>query len=128
LDAANARADTADQRVIEYENAEQAQLHSQAVAVVNIKNLLPLVLEQTSTFYSRWRSIFLNTVTKYGLDGLVLTDDDFSTDTHRNRMDCTVKSWLFATMSPNLIDVVSAGPSPTSRSIWLWSRRTIYWQ
>jgi hypothetical protein len=33
-------------------------------------------------FYSRWRSVFLNVVTKYALDSLVLTDDDFSTDPH----------------------------------------------
>lgn len=81
--------------------------------------MIPLVLEQSSTFYSRWRSLFLNTVTKYALDGLVLTDDDFSMDPHWHRMDRTVKSWLFGTVSHDLIDVVSIGVSPISRSIWL---------
>jgi hypothetical protein len=85
-------AEEADQRLAEYENAEQAQLHAQAIAVINIKLMIPLVLEQTSTFYSRWRSLFLNTVSKYALDCLMLTNDDFSTDPHWHRMDCTVKS------------------------------------
>jgi hypothetical protein len=86
--------------------------------VTNIKTMIPLVLEQTSMFYSRWRMYFLTTVTKYGLDSLVLTDDDFSIDPHWHRMDCTVKSWLFGTVSPDLIEVVSTD-SPTSRTIWL---------
>jgi hypothetical protein len=136
-DAATARAEAAEQRIAEYETAEQSQLHAQANAVTNIKTMIPLVLEQTSTFYSRWRTCFLTTVTKYGLDSLVLTDDDFlttvtkygldslvltdddfSTDPHWHHMDCTVKSWLFGTVSPDLIEAVSTD-SPTSRIIWL---------
>jgi uncharacterized membrane protein YgcG len=117
-DAATARAEAAEQHVAEYETAEQAQLHAQANAVTNIKTMIPLVLEKTSTFYSRWRTYFLTTVTKYSLDSLVLTDDDFSTDPHWHRMDCTVKSWLFGTVSPDLIEAVSTD-SPTSRTIWL---------
>jgi hypothetical protein len=66
-DAATARAEAAEQRVAEYETAEQAQLHAQANAVNNIKTMIPLVLEQTSTFYSHWRTYFLTTVNKYGL-------------------------------------------------------------
>jgi hypothetical protein len=61
---------------------------------------------------------FLTTVTKYGLDSLVLTDDDFSTYPHWHHMDCTVKSWLFGTVSPDLIEAVSTD-SPTSQTIWL---------
>jgi len=33
-------------------------------------------------------------------------------------MDCTVKSWLFGTVSSDFIEVVSTA-SPTSRTIWL---------
>lgn len=85
--ATTARADEAAQRLAEYENTEQAQLHARAIAIVNIKTMIPLVLEQTSFFYSRWRSLFLNTITKYALDGLILTDDDFSMDSHWHCMD-----------------------------------------
>ncbi|XP_062213631.1 uncharacterized protein LOC133914559 [Phragmites australis] len=116
--AATARAEEAARRLAEHENLEQSQLHAQAVAVSNIKTMIPLVLEQTSSVYSRWRKLFLNIVTKYALDCLVLSDDDFSMVPHWHRMDCTVKSWLFGTVSPELIEAVSS-TSPTSRSIWL---------
>jgi hypothetical protein len=102
-----ARAEAANQCLAEYENTMQSRFHAEAVAVINIKMMIPLVLEQTSTFYSRWRSLFLNTVTKYALDCLVLTDDDFSTDPHWHRMDCTIKSWLFGMVAPDLIEAMS---------------------
>jgi hypothetical protein len=57
-------------------------------------------------------------VSKYALDCLVLTDDDFSMDPHWHRMDCTVKSWVFGMVAPDLIEAVSTA-SPTSRTIWL---------
>ncbi|XP_062185472.1 uncharacterized protein LOC133889047 [Phragmites australis] len=116
--AAAARAEEAARRLAEYENLEQSQLHAQAVAVSNIKTMIPFVLDQTSSHYNRWRTFFLNTVTKYALDCLVLSDDDFSTDPHWRRMDCTIKSWLFSTVAPELIEAVSTS-SPTSRSIWV---------
>jgi hypothetical protein len=117
-DAATARAEAAEQRVAEYETAEQAQLHTHAIAVNNIKTMIPLALEQKSTFYGRWRTIFLNAVTKYDLDSLVLTDDDFSTDPHWHRMDCTVKSWLFGTVSPDLIECVHCLPNVMDNMAW----------
>lgn len=33
-------------------------------------------------------------------------------------MDCTVKSWLYSTVAPDLVEIVSSS-SPTSRIIWL---------
>jgi hypothetical protein len=75
---------------------EQSQLHAQDVPVFNIKTMTPLVLEQTSAFYSHQCTVFLNTVTKYALD---CPDDDFSMDPHWHRMDCNVMSWLFGTGS-----------------------------
>lgn len=80
--------------------------------------MVPFVLDQTSANYSRWRTYFLNMLGKYDLLPLVLSDDDFSTDHHWLTMDCTVKSWLVSTVSPELVEIVSTG-IPTSRSIWL---------
>lgn len=80
--------------------------------------MIPLVLEHTSTFYNRWRLLFINTMSKYALDCLVLCDDNFITNPHWHRIDCTVKSWLFGMVAPDLIEVVST-VSPMSRSIWL---------
>ena len=58
---AAAPVEAADRRVAELENTEQAQLHAHAITMNNIKLMIPLVLEQTSTFYNHWRSLFLNT-------------------------------------------------------------------
>jgi hypothetical protein len=119
--AATARADNASRRITKYENQEQSQLHAQAVTVSNIKMMVPFILDQTSSHYNQWHTFFLNTVTKYALDCLVLSDN-FSHDPHWHRMDCTVKSWLFSTVTPELVEAVST-PSSTSRSIWV-SQRT----
>lgn len=114
-DAAKASADAAAAQLAKYEDLEQSQLHVQAVAVSNIKTMIPLELHQASPHYNRWRLLFLNTLSKYGLDTLVLSDADVSTDTHWHRMDCTVKSWLYSTVSSDLIEAVSTS-APTSRS------------
>lgn len=97
---------------------ERAQLHAQAVAVQNVKAMVPFVLDQTSSNYSRWRTYFLNMMGKYDLLPLILSNEDFSVDHHGLTMDCTVKSWLFGTVSPELVEIVSTGVA-TSRSIWL---------
>lgn len=70
----------------------RANLHSQAVAVQNIKAMVPLQLEFTCPHYSRWRSLLLNTVEKYDLSHLILSNEDFSGHAHWRRMDFTVKS------------------------------------
>ncbi|KAF8700144.1 hypothetical protein HU200_034511 [Digitaria exilis] len=101
-----------------YAAQERGQLHAQAIAVSNIKTMVPFVLEQTSDNFSRWRNYFLNVLGKYDLTDLVLSDEDFSSDPHWHRMDCTVKSWLYSTVAPDLVEIVSTA-SPTSRSIWL---------
>ncbi|TVU03494.1 hypothetical protein EJB05_50968, partial [Eragrostis curvula] len=93
--------------------AHRATLHAQAVAVPNIKSMVPLQLDYTSSHYSRWRSLFLNTVEKYDL-----SDVDFSNDPHWRQMDFTIKSWLFGTISPELHELVHTA-SPTSRHVWL---------
>lgn len=84
--------------------------------------MVPLTLDINASFYSRWRSLFLNTVEKYDLSDLVLSDADFSGDLHWRRMDFTVKSWLFSTISPELHEIIH-NDSPTSRAVWLGIER-----
>jgi hypothetical protein len=50
-------------------------LHAQAVAVTNIRSLIPIVLNRASTNYCRWRDQFLLVVGKYSLQRHVLFDD-----------------------------------------------------
>jgi hypothetical protein len=49
-------------------------LHAQAVAVLNIKSMIPMLLDNLSSNYSRWKVLFLNTLGKYELIDHVLAD------------------------------------------------------
>ena len=72
--------------------AATAALHAQAAAIVNIKSLMPVVLDLTSPHFNRWRGLFLNTLERYALADHVLSDDDCSADVSWKRLDCTVLS------------------------------------
>ena len=82
---------------------------------------MPIVLDLTSPHFNRWRGLFLNTLERYKLADHVLSDDDRSADVSWKRMDCTVLSWLYGTITPELLEVVmnrKDGP-PTARVVWL---------
>lgn len=81
-------------------------LHVQAVAVQNIRTLEPLVLDVTSTFYSRWRESFLLVLGKYSLQGHVLTNTAMPESQDWVRMNCVVRSWLMDTLSFDLTDTI----------------------
>jgi hypothetical protein len=101
--------------------AATTALHAQAAAITNIKPLVPVVLDLTSSHYNRWRGLFLNTLERYLLADHVLSDDDRSADVSWTRMDCTVLSWLYSTITPELLEVVmnrEEGP-PTACIVWL---------
>jgi len=93
-------------------------LHAQAVSVQNIRALVPLLLDVTSTFYPRWRESFLLTVGKYSLNRHVLSDTGVPTSADWVRMDCVVRTWLLGTISDDLADTVSEH-NTTARRMWL---------
>jgi hypothetical protein len=93
-------------------------LHSQAVAVQNIRLLIPLRLDAASAFYSRWRESFLLTLGRYSLESHVLSDAAIPTSADWVRMDCVVRTWLFGTISDDLADTVSEHRA-TARDLWL---------
>ena len=51
-----------------------AQLHIQAVGVQNIKALVSVLLDPTSSSYGRWRDQVLLALCRYALDDHVLLD------------------------------------------------------
>ena len=59
--------------LLQHEAAALLNLHAQAVAVQNIRLLVPLVLDVASTFYGRWRESFL-IVGRYSLERHILFD------------------------------------------------------
>lgn len=80
-----------------------------------------MTLDLASFEYNRWRGLFMNTLERYALADHVLLDEDLSGDLHWRRLDCTVLSWIYSTISPELHEVVasSAAGLPTARLVWL---------
>jgi hypothetical protein len=95
----------ADMRALAVANARSG-LHAQAVAVQSIKTLVPVVLDVDSANYSKWSNLLLNTLGKYALDDHVLSDDGDPDDDTWSQLDCTVKSWLYGTISSDLQELV----------------------
>ncbi|XP_062233910.1 uncharacterized protein LOC133931113 [Phragmites australis] len=100
------------------EVASIAALHAQAVAVINIRSLIPVVLDGESPNYTTWRSLFLLVVGKYELSDHVLSDIAYPDVPSWVRMECTVLSWLYGTISSKLVQVVMT-PTSSARRVWL---------
>jgi hypothetical protein len=77
-------------------NTVVAVLHTQVVSVLNINVMIPVYLHNLSPDYNRWKTLFLNTLSKYELSDHVLIDVNTITadDSHWRQMDCTIRSWL----------------------------------
>jgi hypothetical protein len=101
------------------EAAAIAHLHSQAAAVQNIKNLIPIVLDLQSSNYSKWRDYVLLILGRFALKGHVLSDVSCLDDSAWSRMDCVVISWLFNTISTDLLDIIHERDGITARAAWL---------
>ena len=96
-----------------------AHLHSQAAAVQNIRNLIPIVLDLQASNYSKWRGYVLLILGRFMLQDHVLSDASNLNDPAWSRMDCVVVSWIFNTISPDLLDVIHERNGVSARSAWL---------
>ena len=108
-----------DDRSIISEAAAVAHLHSQAAAIQNIKNLIPIILDLQSSNYSKWRGYVLLILGRFELKDHVLSDVSRFDDPAWSRMDCVVVSWLFNTISPDLLDVIYERDGISARAAWL---------
>jgi hypothetical protein len=99
--------------------ATVAALHAQAVVVLNIKDLVPVILDNLLPHYNQWKTLFLNTLGMYQLSDHVLDDipPEVAADPHWRCMDCTIRSWLYGTVASDLIEFAST-VLPTTHSIW----------
>ena len=84
----------------------------------NIRTLIPLLLDVNSTFYARWCDTFLLTLTKFSLEGHVLSNITAYTSLDWVRMDAVVRTWILNTISDDLTDTVSQH-GVTARVLWL---------
>ena len=108
-----------DDRSVSSYAAAIAQIHTQAVAVQNIKNLVPIVLELQSPLYSKWHGYVLLTVGWFHLTDHVLVDVPPLDDLAWPRMDCVVVSWLFNSISPDVLDIIHEHTGISARMAWL---------
>jgi hypothetical protein len=102
----------------DYEAAIIANLHLQASGVQNIRSLVSVVLDSSSTHYIHWPENVLLTLGRYALADHVLSDDSFIDVPAWDRIDMLVKSWIFGTISLELQDVTPQC-GLTARAAWL---------
>ncbi|EEE60660.1 hypothetical protein OsJ_14112 [Oryza sativa Japonica Group] len=94
-----------------------ANLHSQAVAVLNVKALVPVTLDLDANNYSRWQGLFLVALGKYALTDHVFSDVPRPDHADWTQMDCVVLSWLYGSISSTLMQEVLS-PTATACSVW----------
>ena len=108
-----------DERSVSSEATAITHLHNQACAVQNVKYLIPIVLDLKSPHYSKWRGYLLLALGRYSLKDHVLSDESRPTDPAWYRMDCVVVSWIFNSISTDLLDIIHAHDGVTARVAWL---------
>ena len=101
------------------EEAANATLHTQPIAVINIKVLVPITLEKPANNYGRWRSLFLIVLGKYKLKPYVLSDDSYPDRSAWSTMDCCVLTWIYGTVSNDLQQSLMIR-EPGARMAWLY--------
>jgi hypothetical protein len=67
-----------------------ASLHLQAVAILNIRSLIPVTLDLANNNYSKWRRLFLTILKKYTLTGHVLSEEPHLDRASWDSMESTV--------------------------------------
>ncbi|XP_066347777.1 uncharacterized protein [Miscanthus floridulus] len=102
----------------EYERAHEA-LWAQATAVVNVKALIPVILDQATNTYSKWRGMFLTILGKYALTRHVLEDEAFPSRPAWVQADCCVLTWIYGTVSSDLQQSLMMRQGP-ARGTWCY--------
>jgi hypothetical protein len=100
-----------------YEDTVVAGLHLQVDAVLNVRQLVNIVLDSSSTNYACWRDLMEQALQRYALLEHV-TDDALSTDPGWIRMDNVVLNWISNSISADLHQVVRERGC-TTRHLWL---------
>jgi hypothetical protein len=81
--------------------------------------LIPIVLDLQSSNYSKWHGYVLLVLGRYARKNHVLSDVPRPYDATWSRMDCAIVSWIFNTISANLLDVVHERDGITAWAAWL---------
>jgi hypothetical protein len=95
-----------------------AALHTQAAGLHNIRSLVSIVLDPTSSHYPRWRGQVLLTLRHYALVDHVLDDIVAPPSPAWSLMDTVVLSWLHGTITVELQDIIR-DQADKGRQAWL---------
>ncbi|XP_072150121.1 uncharacterized protein [Setaria viridis] len=102
----------------EYEAAHEA-IWAQATAVVNVKALIPIILDTATNTYTKWRGMFLTVLGKYALTRHVLEDEAFPERPVWTQVDYVVLTWIYNTVSSDLQQSLMIRPRP-AREAWCY--------
>ena len=102
----------------EYESAHEA-IWAQATAVVNVKALIPVILDKVTNTDTKWRGMFLTVLGKYALTRHVLDDQVFPVRPAWLQADCVVLTWIFGTVSGDLQQSLMIRQRP-AREAWCY--------
>ena len=94
--------------MLHHEVVALLQLHSQAVAVSNIRNHITTVLDVDSGNFNHWCDQFLLILGKFTLQDHVRDEPPVPISLDLARMDCVVKSWIIATLTGDLGEIIRA--------------------
>jgi hypothetical protein len=89
-----------------YEETVVDGLHLQAAAVLNVRSLVNIVLDSSSTTYASWRDLMMTVLERYALLDHVDSDVAPSTDPGWRRMDSVVLNLISNSITPELHQVV----------------------
>jgi hypothetical protein len=94
-----------------------AALHTQATGLHNIRSLVSIVLDPTSSHYPRWRGQVLLTLRRYALVDHVLDDIITSLSPAWSLMNTMVLLWLHGTIMVELQNIIR-DQAHTGRQVW----------
>ena len=91
----------------------------QAAGVQNIRALVTVLLDPTSSYYGCWRDQVLLALRRYALDNHVLLNMPIEVqDVVWLRLDSIAMSWIFGTISLDLQDLIRTHGG-TARQAWV---------
>jgi hypothetical protein len=102
----------------DYEAIAIANIHVHAVGMQNIRSLVSVTLDLSSTHYARWRNNVLLTLGHYSLSDHVLLDTTYVGVSAWDWMDSIIKSWIWGIISHDLQDITQQH-GHTARDAWL---------
>jgi hypothetical protein len=99
--------------------ARYTAVHAASIAVLNIKVLVPLVLDRAADNYNRWHAVFLTVLGKYALTDHVLSDVVNADRPVWVQMNCTVLTWIYGTIHADL-QQSTMNRKPNAHGAWTY--------